>query len=96
MFKYDEIIDINKDYSPYYNLLNEGKDTWKSFIITPQFYQLLNATLDCLEKENISLWLQGAYGTGKRHATGFLKHLLWLPLSEIGPWAGKLQDPQVK
>lgn len=96
MFKYEEIIEINKNYSPYYDLLNEGEDTWKRFIITQQFYQLLNATLDCLEKENISLWLQGAYGTGKSHATGFLKHLLWLPWAEIEPWAEKLHDPQVK
>jgi len=98
MFTYDEIVGINKDYSPYYDLLNEGKDTWKQFIVTPQFFPLLNQTLDCLEKENISLWLQGAYGTGKSHATGYLKHLLWLPYTDIetrilesGNW-----DEQVK
>lgn len=96
MFKYEEIIEINENYSPYYDLLNEGEDTWKRFIITQQFYQLLNATLDCLEKENISLWLQGAYGTGKSHATGFLKHLLWLPWTEVEPWAEKFHDSQVK
>lgn len=96
MFTYDQIVGINKDYSPYYDLLNEGKDTWKRFIVTPQFFPLLNKTLDCLEKENISLWLQGAYGTGKSHATGYLKHLLWLPypeieqrISESGTWDEK-------
>jgi len=96
MFTYDQIIELNKDFSPYYDLLNEGRDTWKRFIITPQFYLLLNNTLDCLEKENVSLWLQGAYGTGKSHATGYLKHLLWLPWKEIEQQANGFHDAQVK
>lgn len=96
MFTYDQIVEINKDYSPYYDLLNEGKDTWKRFIVTPQFFPLLNKTLDCLEKENISLWLQGAYGTGKSHATGYLKHLLWLPWEEVKDDVAHFDDVQVK
>ena len=96
MFTYDQIIEINRDYSPYYDLLSEGEDTWKGFIVTPQFYDLLNKTLDCLEKENISLWLQGAYGTGKSHATGFLKHLLWLPMADIEDNINGFNDAQAK
>lgn len=96
MLKYNEIIDINRDYTPYYDLLNEGDQAWKRFIITKQFYPLLDKTLDCLEKESLSLWLQGTYGTGKSHATGYLKHLLWLPLEEIKSHIDKFNDAQVK
>lgn len=83
MLTYNEIIGINKNYCPYYDLMNEKEGAWKYFIPTPQFYELLSGTLEILEKNNISMWIQGAYGTGKSHATGLVKHLLYLNQEEI-------------
>ena len=96
MLTYSEIIGLNQNYCPYYDLLHERQDYWKSFIPTPQFYKLLDETLNSLEGKDLSLWLQGAYGTGKSHATGFLKHLLYLPLDEIAPIIDNFQDVQLK
>lgn len=96
MLTYSEIIGLNQNYCPYYDLLHERKDYWKSFIPTPQFYRLLDDTLTSLEGKDLSLWLQGAYGTGKSHATGFLKHLLYLPLNDIEPIIDHFSDVQLK
>jgi hypothetical protein len=96
MRTYSEIIDLNEYYSPYYNLLNEREDYWKSFIPTSQFYELLGLVLNSLENNGLSIWLHGAYGTGKSHATGFMKHLLYLPLDEISKVIENFHDIQIK
>jgi len=83
--KYSEILELYDDFSPAYNLENEGKNEgeshWKRFIINEKFYKILSATLNSftLEKsaERQSIWIHGAFGTGKSHATAVIKHLLF-------------------
>lgn len=77
---YSEIISLNERFQPAYDLENEMKDYWKTFIPNKKFYRILSATLNALEsnraEDRQSLWIQGTYGTGKSHAAAVIKHLL--------------------
>jgi hypothetical protein len=84
---YNEILDLHDSFSPFYVLGEEKSDNWNDFIPTNQFYDLLSEVLQCVESKErqnrLSIWLHGTYGTGKSHATGVIKKLLFAPLSEI-------------
>ena len=59
------------------DLINSGKVSWKSFYPHETFVKLLQKTHDVLSgKEPRSLWVEGAYGTGKSHAALTVKSLL--------------------
>jgi hypothetical protein len=79
--KYSDIVGLQDYFQPVYNLENESHGYWKQFIANDQFNAILKTTLDALTlddpKYNKSLWVQGAYGTGKSHASAVIKHLLW-------------------
>lgn len=96
MHKYNEIIGLSDAYSPYYDLRYEEDQSWRKFIVTDGFYRLLKKTISALSKGNLSLWLQGTYGTGKSHATGFLKHLLWLDIDEVKSISSSFTDLSTK
>lgn len=58
-------------------LITEGKVSWKNFYPHETFVKLLEKTHDVLSgKEPRSLWVEGAYGTGKSHAVLTVKSLL--------------------
>ena len=58
-------------------LISEGKVSWKDFYPHETFVKLLEKTHDVLSgKDPRSLWVEGAYGTGKSHAVLTIKSLL--------------------
>lgn len=59
------------------DLIDSGKVSWKSFYPHETFVKLLEKTHTVLSgKDPRSLWVEGAYGTGKSHAALTVKSLL--------------------
>lgn len=59
------------------DLIENGKVSWKNFYPHETFVKLLEKTHTVLSgKEPRSLWVEGAYGTGKSHAALTVKSLL--------------------
>ena len=59
------------------DLIKSGKVSWKSFYPHETFVKLLEKTHTVLSgKDPRSLWVEGAYGTGKSHAALTVKSLL--------------------
>lgn len=59
------------------DLIDSGKVSWKNFYPHETFVKLLEKTHDVLSgKDPRSLWVEGAYGTGKSHAALTVKSLL--------------------
>ena len=76
---YREYFNIDPEYFPQVDkkLIAEKPDLWKKFWPHPTFVQLLKAMVDVLErKQKLSMWVDGAYGTGKSHAVFTLKKLI--------------------
>ena len=76
---YKEYFNIDPDYYSQVNerLIEEQPDLWKKFYPHPSFVQLLKSMVDVLErKQKLSVWVDGAYGTGKSHAVFTLRKLI--------------------
>lgn len=59
------------------DLIDSGKVSWKNFYPHETFVKLLEKTHSVLSgKDPRSLWVEGAYGTGKSHAALTVKSLL--------------------
>ena len=77
--KYLDYFDIDPEYLPQVNedIINNQPDRWKKFYPHETFVKLLKDTIAILSrKQKVSLWVEGAYGTGKSHAVLTLKKLL--------------------
>ena len=77
--KYRHYFDIDPDYFPAVNeaVITKKPEVWKKFFPHETFVKLLKNTISVLErKQKLSLWVEGAYGTGKSHAVHTLKKLL--------------------
>ncbi|MEN2983673.1 MAG: hypothetical protein ABDH25_01435 [Dictyoglomaceae bacterium] len=98
--KYISYIDIFEDFFPVYDIENEVKNYWKQFIPTNDFLAILSKFISSLEATSFankkSIIIQGRYGTGKSHATGVIKHLLWDPYEEIEDFINKINDSQIR
>ncbi len=85
--KFGDIVGLQDYFQPVFNIANETKDYWKQFIPNDIFYELLDKTLLSVNsanaKDKLSIWLVGRYGTGKSHASGVIKHLLWDDFDKI-------------
>ena len=94
--RYEEIVGLNDYFQPVYDLENEVGTYWKQFIPNEKFYKVLSETINSLESgkpdEKRSIWLQGAYGTGKSHATAVVKHLLFDDINEIEDFIDNLEE----
>lgn len=76
---YREYFDIDPEYFPQVdkNIIDNQPELWKKFYPHPSFVNLLKATVEVLKrKQKLSIWVDGAYGTGKSHAVLTLKKLL--------------------
>lgn len=76
---YRDYFDIDPDYFPQVDqkIIDTVPDLWKKFYPHPSFVNLLRAMTDVLKrKQKLSVWVEGAYGTGKSHAVLTLKKLL--------------------
>lgn len=76
---YRDYFNIDPEYFPQVDkkIIDTKPDLWKKFYPHPSFVNLIKATVDVLKrKQKLSLWVDGAYGTGKSHAVLTLKKLL--------------------
>ena len=76
---YKEYFDIDPKYyaAVTADLIKQGKVSWKNFYPHETFVKLLEKTHMVLSgKDPRSLWVEGAYGTGKSHAALTVKSLL--------------------
>jgi hypothetical protein len=98
--RYIDILTLNEDFQPVYDIENERRNGWKAFIPHRRFLDILNIILNSLEsknpKERKSVWMQGTYGTGKSHATAVIEHLLWDDTKETEDFIENLNNPQIK
>lgn len=79
MDKYRDYFNIDPEYFPQINekVINDNPDIWKKFYPHETFVKLLKDTVSVLSrKQKVSIWVEGAYGTGKSHAVLTLKKLL--------------------
>lgn len=77
--KYRNYFQINESYFPAVNedVIKTKPDVWKSYYPHESFIKLLNQTKSVLtNNQRMSIWVEGAYGTGKSHAVLTLKELL--------------------
>lgn len=65
---YRDYFDIDPEYFPQVDkkIIDTVPDLWKKFYPHPSFVTLLKVTVDVLKrKHKLSIWVDGAYGTGK-------------------------------
>lgn len=77
--QYRHYFDIDPDYLPAVNeaVINNNPEMWKKFFPHETFIKLVKNTVSVLNrKQKLSIWVEGAYGTGKSHAVLTLKKLL--------------------
>ncbi len=90
MWRYTDYLTVSEDFVPVFTEHEDknNKDNWKSFIPHTHMRDMLETLIIALERghgggDKRSLWLTGAYGTGKTYASFVIKHLLEDPLEEI-------------
>lgn len=77
--KYRHYFDIDPEYFPQVNeaIINENPDIWKKYYPHETFVKLMKDTVSVISrKQKVSIWVEGAYGTGKSHAVLTLKKLM--------------------
>lgn len=92
--KYRHYFAIDPDYFPAVNeaVINNVPDMWKKYYPHETFIKLLKDTVKVLRKEQKrSIWVEGAYGTGKSHAVLTLKKLLDASEQETREYFNKFQ-----
>ncbi|AIG97398.1 hypothetical protein AFULGI_00005970 [Archaeoglobus fulgidus DSM 8774] len=93
--RYSNYLSIDKDFVPVFTeeVDRINKNLWKSFIPHVKFEEVLEKTIKALERANIndtrSIWIYGAYGTGKTHAVFVIKHLLEDDIGEVEDYIEK-------
>jgi len=92
MQRYSDYLRINQDFVDVFtenaDRTNEG--AWKGFIPHKAMLNLLDTLLRALARDRISdcksLWVHGAYGTGKTFVQFVLKHMLEDPWEEVAAY----------
>lgn len=77
--KYRYYFDIDPEYFPQINadIINNEPGIWKKFYPHDTFVKLIKDTISVISRrDKVSVWVEGAYGTGKSHAVLTLKKLL--------------------
>lgn len=77
--KYKNYFKIDESYKPAINLdtIEHDPEVWKNYYPHESFVRLLKQTISILTRQQkLSIWVEGAYGTGKSHAVLTLKKLL--------------------
>jgi len=87
--KYDDIIKLRGGKAAY-NITDEKKGEWTSFIPNKQFNSVLSTVIKSVRGNDIdnhkSFWINGTYGTGKSHAVAVISHLLGDDVDDIRDW----------
>ena len=83
---YCEYFDVNESYVPCIDesAINKGTAKWESTYPHKTFIELLDKTEKMLGgNTNRSIWIHGAYGTGKSQCAFALKKILEVPDEEL-------------
>ena len=75
---YSQYFNIDPNYFPAVNdeTIKKDPDLWKKYFPHSTFIKLLKNTINVLNRtDRLSLWVEGAYGTGKSHAVLTLKKI---------------------
>ena len=87
--KYDDIIKLRGGKAAY-DIAEEKKGEWVSFIPNEQFNNVLRTVIKSVRGNDIdnhkSFWINGTYGTGKSHAVAVVSHLLGDAVEDIRDW----------
>jgi len=85
---YKDYFGIRPDYAPCMTLadINKTSETWLGFYPHDSFVEILRELLKSLEGGNKTLWITGAYGTGKSHASLVLQKLFTDDEARVLKW----------
>lgn len=89
---YIDYFNINKSYFPVVDLdtIENYPDLWKSFYPHASFIRLLTQICNFLNgKQSQSVWVEGAYGTGKSHAILTAKKILDSDITDVNDYFTK-------
>ncbi|MGO9174972.1 MAG: transposase [Desulfobaccales bacterium] len=94
---YKDYFGIRPDYAPCMTLadINKTPETWLGFYPHDSFVEILRELLKSLEGGNKTLWITGAYGTGKSHASLVLQKLFTDDEVRVLKWLD-LRKAQIK
>lgn len=95
---YKDYFGIRPDYAPCMTLadINKTPETWLGFYPHDSFVEILRVLLKSLEGGHKTLWITGAYGTGKSHASLVLQKLFTDDEGRVQKWLAlrKAQIPE--
>lgn len=98
--KYSQLIKLDYNFLPVFDLVAEQSGYWKKFIPVKNFNKLLSEFLNALDASDTakarSFLVHGAYGVGKSHASSVVKHLLCDNWEDIQDFVEKIEDIQLK
>jgi hypothetical protein len=98
--KYREYFDIDEDYFPQVNdstIAAAGPDFWMRTYPHETFVEMLTKMERVLARqEKRTLWIEGAYGTGKSQCAYALKKILEVPENEIRAYWNKYESLKKK
>lgn len=85
---YKDYFGIRPDYAPCMTLadINKTPETWLGFYPHDSFVEILRELLKGLDGGNKTLWITGAYGTGKSHASLVLQKLFMDDDARVHKW----------
>ena len=95
MWLYSDYIKVDEDFIPVYTKDQDTKrpGAWKSFIPHQPMINILDKLIRALgresDRDNWSIWVNGAYGTGKTYGAFVVKHLLEDPIEEVDEYFEK-------
>jgi len=94
---YKDYFGIRPDYAPCMTLadINKTSETWLGFYPHESFVEILRELLKSLNGGKKTLWITGAYGTGKSHASLVLQKLFMDDEARVQKWLDfrKMQIP---
>lgn len=91
---YKEYFGIRPDYAPCMTLadINKTPETWLGFYPHGSFVEILRELIKSLSGGNKTLWITGAYGTGKSHTSLVLQKLFMDDESRVMEWLELRKD----
>lgn len=98
MWLYSDYLTIRKDFIPVFSKEADKLQptSWKSFIPHSSMKKIMAGMMKALERgspdDKLSLWIHGAYGTGKTYGAFLLKHLLEDDLNEVDDYLNRYQE----
>lgn len=89
---YQDYIKVDPNFIPVFSRNSDRvyPDKWQSFFPHDSFKTILTSVVEMLEKgsetKDRSIWMSGAYGTGKTYASFTIKHILEDSLDMVEPY----------